>query len=176
MSDSPETQPAAQKPEQAPKVNPKKDSNPDLKQAPLQLTPEQKRERSLAFDRFLTWGLIFVGIFSVFTGLGDYINPRNTMNALYEEMNKLVPTLELGTFQNIAFATLMGWVAVTIQAVILALVIWWSRQRMKSKKISWWVPITGAVASNMLSTACIFIALLSDPAFQEALTHFAATK
>ncbi|MDH6532591.1 hypothetical protein M2119_000828 [Aurantimicrobium minutum] len=176
MSDSPETQPAPQKSEKAPKVNPKKDNTPDLKQAPIPLTPEEKRERSLAFDRFLTWGLIFVGIFSVFTGLGDYINPRNTMNALYEEMNKLVPTLELGTFQNIAFATLMGWVAVTIQAVILALVVWWSRQRMKAKKMSWWVPITGAVVSNMLSTACIFIALLSDPSFQEALMNLAASK
>lgn len=173
MSDSPETQPAAQKPEKAPKVNPKKDNNPDLKQAPLPLTPEEKRERNLAFDRFLTWGLIFVGIFSVFTGLGDYINPRNTMNALYEQMNQLVPTLNLGTFQNIAFATLMGWFAVTIQAVILALVVWWSRLRMKAKKTSWWIPITGAVASNMLSTACIFIALLSDPSFQDALTQLA---
>lgn len=176
MSDSPETQQSAQKSEQAPKVDPHKKNSPDLKQAPIPLTPEEKRERSLAFDRFLTWGLIFVGIFSVFTGLGDYINPRNTMNALYDELNKLVPTLELGTFQNVAFATLMGWVAVTIQAVILALVIWWSRQRMKAKKISWWVPIAGAVASNILSTACIFIALLSDPGFQEALTHFAASK
>jgi type II secretory pathway component PulF len=98
------------------------------------------------------------------------------MNALYEQMNELVPTLDLGTFQNIAFATLMGWVAVTIQAVILALVIWWSRLRMKAKKISWWIPLAGAVASNMLSTACIFIALLSDPSFQEALTQLASSK
>lgn len=175
MSDSPETQPADQKPRQEQKAKPTKDNNSDLKQVPIPLTPEEKRERSLAFDRFLTWGLIFVGIFSVFTGLGDYINPRTTMNALYEELNTLVPSLELGTFQNVAFASAMGWVAVTIQAVILALVVWWSRQRMKAKKFSWWIPISGAILSNILSTVCIFIALLSDPSFTEALTRFTAS-
>jgi len=145
----------------------------DSKQAPTPLTPEEKQERSLALDRFITWGLIFVGVYSVFSGLADYINPRPVMNALVDELNTLMPDFNMGTFTGVAFATQMGWIAVTIQAVILALVVWKSRERMQAKKKSWWVPVIGAVISNVLSTACIFISLLADPGFQEAINNMA---
>jgi type II secretory pathway component PulF len=91
------------------------------------------------------------------------------MNLLFEELNTLKPAFQLGTFENISFAVQMGWVAVTIQALVLAMVVWISRQRMKAKKFSWWIPVLGAVISNALSTACIFIALFSDPGFQEGI-------
>jgi type II secretory pathway component PulF len=108
-------------------------------------------------------------VYSVFSGLGDYINPRNSMNLLYDELNTLNPAFKLGTFENITFAVQMGWIAVTIQAIVLAMVVWVSRQRMKAKKFAWWIPVLGAVISNALSTACIFIALFSDPGFQEGI-------
>ena len=144
------------------------------KPEPVELTPEQKVERNLAFDKVLTWGLIFVGIYTVFTGLADYINPRPVMNALYEELNVIVPGLELQPFQNIDLAVTMGWVAVTIQAIVLALVVWYSQQRMKAKKFSWWVPVVGAIVANVLSTACIAVAMVGDPSFQEAIRQFTA--
>ena len=175
MAETPETTPAsaeedkaAQVPPAAQDTNVKKDKN-DSKQAPAPLTPEEKKERSLAFDRMITWGLIFVAVYSVFSGLGDYINPRNSMNLLYDELNTLNPAFKLGTFENITFAVQMGWIAVTIQAIVLAMVVWVSRQRMKAKKFAWWIPVVGAVISNALSTACIFIALFSDPGFQEGI-------
>lgn len=164
--------PASDKEDKATSVTPaaeKKNDKNESKQAPTPLTPEEKKERSLALDRFITWGLIFVAVFSVFSGLGDYINPRASMNLLYDELNTLNPDFNLGTFENITFAVQMGWVAVTIQAIVLAMVVWISRQRMKAKKFSWWIPVLGAVISNALSTACIFIALFSDPGFQEGI-------
>ena len=172
MAETPETTPASDKEDKATSVTPaaeKKNDKNESKQAPTPLTPEEKKERSLALDRFITWGLIFVAVFSVFSGLGDYINPRASMNLLYDELNTLNPDFNLGTFENITFAVQMGWVAVTIQAIVLALVVWISRQRMKAKKFSWWIPVLGAVISNALSTACIFIALFSDPGFQEGI-------
>ncbi|MDH6277292.1 hypothetical protein M2118_000243 [Aurantimicrobium minutum] len=172
MAETPETTPASDKEDKATSVSPaakNKNDNNESKQAPTPLTPEEKKERSLALDRFITWGLIFVAVFSVFSGLGDYINPRASMNLLYDELNTLNPDFNLGTFENITFAVQMGWVAVTIQAIVLAMVVWVSRQRMKAKKFSWWIPVLGAVISNALSTACIFIALFSDPGFQEGI-------
>jgi hypothetical protein len=172
MAETPETTPASDKEDKATSVTPaaeKKNDKNESKQAPTPLTPEEKKERSLALDRFITWGLIFVAVFSVFSGLGDYINPRASMNLLYDELNTLNPDFNLGTFENITFAVQMGWVAVTIQAIVLAMVVWISRQRMKAKKFSWWIPVLGAVISNALSTACIFIALFSDPGFQEGI-------
>ncbi|WP_298119846.1 DUF6264 family protein [uncultured Aurantimicrobium sp.] len=172
MAETPETTPASDKEDKATSVTPaaeKKNDKNESKQAPTPLTPEEKKERSLALDRFITWGLIFVAVFSVFSGLGDYINPRASMNLLYDELNTLNPDFNLGTFENITFAVQMGWVAVTIQAIVLAMVVWVSRQRMKAKKFSWWIPVLGAVISNALSTACIFIALFSDPGFQEGI-------
>ena len=172
MAETPESTPASDKEDKATSVTPateKKNDKNESKQAPTPLTPEEKKERSLALDRFITWGLIFVAVFSVFSGLGDYINPRASMNLLYDELNTLNPDFNLGTFENITFAVQMGWVAVTIQAIVLAMVVWVSRQRMKAKKFSWWIPVLGAVISNALSTACIFIALFSDPGFQEGI-------
>lgn len=172
MAETPETTPASDKEDKATSVTPaaeKKNDKNESKQAPTPLTPEEKKERSLALDRFITWGLIFVAVFSVFSGLGDYINPRASMNLLYDELNTLNPDFNLGTFENITFAVQMGWVAVTIQAIVLAMVVWISRQRMKAKKFSWWIPVLGAVISNAMSTACIFIALFSDPGFQEGI-------
>jgi hypothetical protein len=172
MAETPETTPASDKEDKATSVTPaaeKKNDKNESKQAPTPLTPEEKKERSLALDRFITWGLIFVAVYSVFSGLGDYINPRNSMNLLYDELNTLNPAFNLGTFENITFAVQMGWVAVTIQAVVLAMVVWISRQRMKAKKFAWWIPVLGAVISNALSTACIFVALFSDPGFQEGI-------
>mgnify|MGYP007125361120 CR=1 FL=1 len=172
MAETPESTPDSDKEDKATSVTPaaeKKNDKNESKQAPTPLTPEEKKERSLALDRFITWGLIFVAVFSVFSGLGDYINPRASMNLLYDELNTLNPDFNLGTFENITFAVQMGWVAVTIQAIVLAMVVWVSRQRMKAKKFSWWIPVLGAVISNALSTACIFIALFSDPGFQEGI-------
>ena len=169
MAETPETTPASAKEDKASQVTPATEKKNDSKQAPTPLTPEEKKERSLAFDRMITWGLIFVAVYSVFSGLGDYINPRNSMNLLYDELNTLNPAFNLGNFENITFAVQMGWVAVTIQAVVLAMVVWISRQRMKAKKFAWWIPVVGAVISNALSTACIFIALFSDPGFQEGI-------
>ncbi len=140
-------------------------------QAPIPLTPEEKKERSLALDRMITWGLIFVAIFSVYTGLNEYINPRASMNVLVDELNTLFPNFDMPPFSAMSFAVTMGWVAVTIQAILLALVVWYSRVRMKAKKKSWWIPVVGAVAANILSTACIFASLFADPGFQQSLTN-----
>jgi hypothetical protein len=178
MAETPETTPTSKQEEKASQVNPatvKKNDKNESKQAPTPLTPEEKKERSLALDRFITWGLIFVAVYSVFSGLGDYINPRASMNLLYDELNTLNPDFKLGTFENITFAVQMGWIAVTIQAIVLAMVVWISRQRMKAKKFSWWIPIVGAVISNALSTACIFIALFSDPGFQAGFNSILGT-
>jgi hypothetical protein len=179
MAEKPEPTPASETEAKAKQVTPaaekKPDVTPDSKQAPAPLTPEEKKERSLALDRFITWGLIFIAVFTVFSGLGDYINPRASMNLLFEQLNTLNPAFELGTIENVSFAVQMGWVAVTLQAVILALMIWLSRQRMKAKKFSWWIPVVAAVISNILSSACIFIALLSDPGFQEGINSLIAS-
>ena len=169
MAETPENTPASGKEDKASQVTPATEKQNESKQAPTPLTPEEKKERSLAFDRMITWGLIFVAVYSVFSGLGDYINPRNSMNLLYDELNTLNPAFKLGAFENITFAVQMGWIAVTIQAIVLAMVVWVSRQRMKAKKFAWWIPVVGAVISNALSTACIFIALFSDPGFQEGI-------
>ncbi len=169
MAKTPDTTPASDKEDKATQVTPATENKNESKPAPTPLTPEEKKERSLALDRFITWGLIFVAVFSVFSGLSDYINPRASMNLLFEELNTLNPDFQLGTFQNVAFAVQMGWVAVTIQAIVLAMVVYISRQRMKAKKFAWWIPVLGAVISNALSTACIFIALFADPSFQEGI-------
>lgn len=139
------------------------------------LTPQEKAERSLALDRLITWGLILIGIYSVFSGLGDYVNPRPIMNAIFEEFNSIAPEMKLGSFENVKLATTLGWVAVTLQAIVLALTVWFAQKRMKAKKFSWWIPVVGAVVANILSMVCVGIAIGTDPGFQAGWANLMAS-
>lgn len=139
------------------------------------LTPQEKAERNLGLDRLITWGLILIGIYSVFTGLGDYVNPRPVMNAMFEEMNTIFPEMKLGSFENVKLATTLGWVAVTLQAIVLALTVWFAQKRMKAKKFSWWIPVVGAFVANILSMVCVGIALGTDPGFQAGWANLMAS-
>lgn len=155
-----------------------KPSDKDKQQEPtpaVPLTPEQRRAQALGLDRLITWGLLILAGYSVFTGLGDYINPRVSMNAVYDELNTLEPKLGLGAYGNIQAATMIGWVAVTVQAVILGLTVWLSITRMRAKKMAWWVPVLGGILNTLLALVWMTAACLVDPAFVNAIQEFAAT-
>lgn len=156
-------------------IKPPEQQSPESPKPPVQLTPEQRKAQALGLDRLITWGLLAFAVYTVFSGLGDYINPRISMNAVYEEFNKIEPSLELGAYGNVPMATTIGWFAVTIQAVVLGLTIWWSITRMRAKKFAWWVPVLGGVANTLFAFVWLVAACLVDPAFVTAIQEFAAT-
>lgn len=130
---------------------------------------------TLSVDRFITWGLLGLGVYTVFSGLGAFINPRSQMNALYTELNKLEPALQLTTYNNVPFATAIGWVCVTVQAAILGLIIWWALRRMRANKPAWWIPVVGYLIANTLVSILLLVALCGDPAFLDGLARVGAS-
>lgn len=127
-------------------------------------------------DRFFTWILLVFAVYSVFTGLGDYMNPRATMNEIYTQLNATLPGLNLGTFTNIDFAIRIGWVSVTVEAIVLGLTFYFAIKRMRAGKWSWWVPVAGAAISAIAVSILLGIALATDAGFVDAFQAFWANR
>lgn len=123
----------------------------------------------LASDRFITWGLLGLAAFSVITGLGDYLNLTQTLNAAYDQINAMEPGLNLAPYASPAVAKVLGWAIVMSQAVIIGLTLWWAIRRMRSSKLAFWVPVVGFAVSSAIVLIAMILAFVADPTAWDAL-------
>lgn len=141
------------------------------------LSPEELRARRLQLDSWMTWGFLFIGAFTVFSDLKYVLNVRDALIELYaalgtmfsENFSRTLAPLPAGAFANTTLLTQLGWVSVTTSAIALGLVVWGSLKRMREKKLAWWVPLVGLLASNMAINAILLIAFFSDPLIMTAV-------
>ena len=111
------------------------------------------------WDRVVTIALLAYGLVNVFmTGL-SYLDLATVMN------NSMTILGIPGEFTNFAQGKLWG----TIAAVLL--VIGWvitaalSVKRLRSGKLTWWVPLVGAAVTTIIVSICITVPMMGDPAF-----------
>ena len=115
-------------------------------------------------DRLATIGLLAYGLVNVImTGFALLDLPAG--------MNQAMKMLGIdGEFTNFAQGKLWG----TIAAVVL--VIGWvvtavlSLRRLRSGKLTWWLPIVGAICTMAVVYGCLVVPILGDPAFVDYLT------
>jgi len=141
------------------------------------LSEDEKKTRAvalarLASDRFITWGLLALAAFSVITGLGDYLNLTQTLNAAYDQLNAMEPGLNLAPYANPSIAKLLGWAVVMSQAVLIGLTFWWAIRRMRSSKLAFWVPVVGFAASSVIVLVALILAFVADPTAWDALLTY----
>ena len=112
-------------------------------------------------DRFATIALLAYGLVNVvMTGM-SYLDLPTVLN----EVMKILG-IE-GEFTDYAAGRLWG----TVAAIIL--VIGWtattalSVRRLRRGRITWWLPLVGAVVTSFLAGICVMIAMMGDPAFAE---------
>lgn len=145
------------------------------------LSEDEKKTRAvalakLASDRFITWGLLGVAVFSVASGLGDYVNLTRTLNAAFDQLNAMEPGLNLAPYSNLGFATALGWGIVFTQAVIIGLTFWWAIRRMRVGKMAFWVPVVGFAISSVAVLVLMIFAFVADPtAWNTVLTYIQDT-
>lgn len=165
------------KPPKAPKATaaifgslPSADSNQNLSE-------DEKKTRAvalakLASDRFITWGLLGVAVFSIVSGLGDYVNLTRTLNAAFDQLNTMEPGLNLAPYANLGLAKLLGWGIVFTQAIVIGLTFWWAIRRMRAGKMAFWVPVVGFAISSAAVLGFMMVAFVADPTAWNAILTY----
>ncbi|WP_091034254.1 DUF6264 family protein [Microbacterium oxydans] len=110
-------------------------------------------------DRFVTIALLAYGLVNIIiTGL-SYLDLPTVMN----ETMKILG-IE-GEFTNFAQGRIWGTIAAIVLAVGWSITAALSIRRLRRRRLSWWVPIAGALATMIVVTICISVPMMNDPAF-----------
>ena len=109
------------------------------------------------FDRIITFALLAYGLVTVITSvpaLADYATYADTVFDLVGVSAELADPAA-GRPWGIAAAVVMavGW-------LLTAAVSWWSVRR---GRLSWWIPVVGAIVFTFASSVLMLVPLMSDP-------------
>ncbi|MBT2485274.1 MULTISPECIES: DUF6264 family protein [unclassified Microbacterium] len=110
-------------------------------------------------DRLVTIGLLAYGLVSVIVTAVSYLDLPRVMN---ESMKIL--GIE-GEFTNFAQGKLWGTIAAVVLVAGWSLTAWLSVRRLRRGKITWWMPLVGAVITMGIVSVCMAVPMFGDPAF-----------
>lgn len=110
-------------------------------------------------DRLVTIALLAYGLFNVIASALSYLDLARVMN---ESMKIL--GIE-GEFTNYDQGRLWGSIAAVVLVVGWSLTAWAAVRRLRSGRITWWVPLVGAVATMVVVSMCLAVPMFGDPAF-----------
>ncbi len=134
-------------------------------EAPVATKPAQAEAASPApptgrpWDRIVTIALLAYGVINVvMTGM-SYLNLPDLMNQSMQILG-----IE-GEFTNFAQGRVWGTVAVGVLVVGWVVTALVSMKRLRSGKVTWWVPLVGALATMLVASFCIAVPMVGDPAF-----------
>lgn len=111
------------------------------------------------WDRIITIALLAYGMVSVFTTGMSYLDLPTVLN---ESMRVL--GIE-GEFTNFAQGRFWGTIAAVLLVVGWVITAWISLKRLRSGKLTWWVPLVGAAVTMIIVSICIAVPMMGDPAF-----------
>lgn len=110
-------------------------------------------------DRVLTIVLLGYGLFTVVTGIPQFIDYAALVQTTME-----VGGIE-GEFTNVEQGRLWGLIAALVFAVgwLITAVLSWLQ--LRAQRLAWWIPLVGAIVTFLFVILCVSIPLLNDPAF-----------
>lgn len=130
--------------------------------------------RRFPLDRVVAIALLVVGGISIFSSLGEYLNMTVTLNKLLAELHMQMPEFAEITYTDTGLAQPVGLAIVTLEGLIFGLAVWATVRHITAKKLAFWVPIVGYLATSAVIFGGQMICLFSDPTFVE--TFWAATQ
>lgn len=120
---------------------------------------ESSTKRSHPVDRFATIVMLAYGLINVvITGL-SYLDLPSVMNQTMK-----VVGIE-GEFTNFAQAKTWGMIAAIVLVVGWSITAVLSIRRLRRGRLTWWLPIVGAIVTMGVVSVCIAVPMMSDPAF-----------
>ncbi len=160
MSDRPTSGPAPRYGEYAPipeKIEapapPPADETSDTARQQMGAKPQR------AWDRALTIGLLAVGAVNLFFSVPQFADFGDSLREVFTQNG-------FGTYTSDGLAGVLGAVAIVAQLVILSFTIFFARRNLAAGRISFWIPLVGAVLSLVVVTAVVLGAMLPDPALR----------
>ncbi|KJL24981.1 hypothetical protein RN51_00801 [Microbacterium oxydans] len=116
-------------------------------------------KRAHPLDRFATIAMLAYGLINVVvTGL-SYLDLASVLN----QTMKIVG-IE-GEFTNFAAGRTWGVIAAIVLVVGWSVTAALSIRRLRRGRLTWWVPIVGAIVTMGVVTVCIAVPMMGDPAF-----------
>lgn len=110
-------------------------------------------------NRLVTIMLLAFGAVNVIFSAFSYLDIVPVVERAMEIMG--IP----GEFTNVAAAQTWGVIAAVVLLAIYVLTAVLSWRVLKAGRISWWIPIVGAVVAYVIVSICLAVPLMSDPAF-----------
>jgi len=115
-------------------------------------------------DRVITLALLAYGLVTVISAIPQLVD--------FSEFAKTWMTVAgvEGEFTNTAQGALWGGIGATVFAVgwlLTAVLAWWSLAR---GKLSWWIPLVGAIVTFLIVSVCLVVPLFGDDALVRGLT------
>ena len=126
--------------------------------APVDPAPATRRA-GRPWDRIITIALLAYGVINVFMTGTSYLNLPDLMNQSMQILG-----IE-GEFTNFAQGRVWGTVAAIVLVVGWVITAWLSMRRLRSGRITWWLPLVGAAVTMLVATFCITVPMMGDPAF-----------
>ena len=120
---------------------------------------QESRPVARPWDRIITIALLAYGIVNVFMTGMSYLNLPDLMNQSMQILG-----IE-GEFTNFAQGRLWGTIAAIVLVVGWVITAWLSMRRLRSRKLTWWLPLVGAAVTMLVAAFCITVPMLGDPAF-----------
>lgn len=118
-------------------------------------------------DRFATIALLAYGLVNVVVTGMSYLDFSTVMNEAMKVLG-----IE-GEFTNFSQGKVWGTVAAVMLVVGWSLTATFAVRRLRRGKLSWWVPIVGAVATLLVTSICVAVPMFGDPAFLEYVSRAA---
>ncbi len=122
------------------------------------------RRPAPAWDPPLTVALLVVGLYNATTSVAQVRDVASTLAQVYLQ-------LDIGTYRPTDATQPIGWAIAIVEVLALVGAIWFSVLRLRSHRMSFWIPIAFGLASAAVTFGLWGALLLGDPTFTGSLTH-----
>jgi hypothetical protein len=115
--------------------------------------------RPHSLDRFATIALLAYGLVNVIVSGLSYLD-------IVPVMNQTMGMLGIeGEFTNYAAGRTWGTIAAAVLVVGWCVTAALSIRRLRRGRLTWWVPVVGAVVTVGIAALCLVVPMMGDPAF-----------
>jgi len=132
--------------------------------APMWGTRAPAQAPGQAANRVITVGLLVYGAVNVVLSVFSFFDLPAVIDSTYRVMGIS------GSFENVAAARAWGVVAAIVLIAGYVGTVLLSIRALRRRRVSWWIPLVGAVVTYIIVSVCIAVPMVNDPTFLSSVT------
>lgn len=110
------------------------------------------------WDRTLTWALLAVGLVNLAISIPAFLNMAPSLETAFQELG-------IGHFEATAITGPAGVALVIVQCVVWVVTASLAQLSLRRARVSFWIPVVGAVVAYVALVAILLVVVLNDPSF-----------